>query len=193
MQPIAAEASARLAGCIAAPIAARSFQAVGETIESNDVTSRFLPRERAVTRSTAFGISQKTRSASIEWIDLQLREIGTLCRQRFMMSLRRTYAPIINQRSAKVPPTMERPLRNLRRLLELLMLVLFFGPIIAVCMMFDDWLDPIVFTAFEPGTFPFTVFRLVELAAGFGFVYACWLLIGDRLNEMRIGSTTGRG
>jgi hypothetical protein len=39
--------------------------------------------------------------------------------------------------------------------------------------------------ALEPGTYPFTVFRLVELAAGFGFVYACWLLIGDRLNEIR--------
>lgn len=79
---------------------------------------------------------------------------------------------------------MERPLRNLRRLLELLTLVLFFGPIIAVCMVFDDWLDPIVLTVLEPGTFPFAVFRLVELAAGFGFVYACWRLLGDRLDEM---------
>jgi hypothetical protein len=57
-------------------------------------------------------------------------------------------------------------------LLELLTLVLFFGPIIAVCMVFDDWLEPI--TGLEPGTFPFAVFRLVELAAGFGFVYASW-------------------
>jgi len=65
------------------------------------------------------------------------------------------------------------------------MVVLYFGPIIAVIMVFDDWLDPIVFTALEPGTFPFAVFRLVELAAGFGFVYACWRLIGDRLDEMR--------
>jgi hypothetical protein len=82
---------------------------------------------------------------------------------------------------------MERPVRNLLRLLELLMLVLFFGPIIAVCMVFDDWFEPIVFTALElePGTFLFGVFRLVELAAGFGFVYACWRLIGDRLDEMR--------
>ena len=45
---------------------------------------------------------------------------------------------------------MERPLRNLPLLLELLMVVLFFGPIIAVIMVFDDWLDPIVFTALEP-------------------------------------------
>jgi hypothetical protein len=80
---------------------------------------------------------------------------------------------------------MERPLRNLRLLLELLMVVLFFGPIIAIIMVFDDWLDPIVFTALEPGTFPFAVFRLVELAAGFGFVYASWRWIGDRLEEMR--------
>jgi hypothetical protein len=65
------------------------------------------------------------------------------------------------------------------------MLVVCFGPIIAVCIVFDDWLDPIVLTALEPGTFPFAVFRLVELAAGFGFVYACWRWVGDWLNEMR--------
>jgi hypothetical protein len=33
---------------------------------------------------------------------------------------------------------MERPLRNLRLLLELLMVVRFFGPIIAIIMVFDD-------------------------------------------------------
>ena len=79
---------------------------------------------------------------------------------------------------------MERPLRNLRRLLELLMLAVFFGPIIAVIIVFDNWLDPIVFTTLTPGTFAFAVFRLVELAAGCGFVYACWRWIGDRLDEM---------
>jgi len=52
-------------------------------------------------------------------------------------------------------------------------------------MVFDDWLDPIVFTALEPGTFPFTVFRLVELAAGCGFVLACWCWIGGPLDEIR--------
>lgn len=79
---------------------------------------------------------------------------------------------------------MERPLRNLRLLLGLLMVVLFFGPIIAVIMVFDDWLDPIVFTALEPGTFPFAVFRLVELAAGCGFVFACWCLTFGWLDEI---------
>jgi hypothetical protein len=80
---------------------------------------------------------------------------------------------------------MERPLRNLRGLLEWLMFALFFGSIIAVCVVFDDWLDPIVLTMLEPGTLSFAVFRLVEFAAGFGFLYACWRLIGDRLDEMR--------
>ena len=79
---------------------------------------------------------------------------------------------------------MERPLRNLPLLLELLMVVLFFGPIIAVIMVFDDWLDPIVFTALEPGSFSFAVFRLVELAAGFGFVFACWCWTGGWLDEI---------
>jgi hypothetical protein len=76
---------------------------------------------------------------------------------------------------------MERPLRNLRLLLELLMVVLFFGPIIAVFMVFDDSLDPI---ALEPGTFSVAVFRLVELAACCGFVFAWWRWIGGRLDEM---------
>jgi hypothetical protein len=40
------------------------------------------------------------------------------------------------------------------------------------------------FTGLESGTFPFAVFRLVELAAGFGFVYTCWRWISDRLDQM---------
>jgi hypothetical protein len=64
------------------------------------------------------------------------------------------------------------------------MLVLFFGPIITVIMVFDDWLDLSVFTALEPGTFPFAVFRLVELAAGCAFVFACWRWIGGWLGEI---------
>jgi hypothetical protein len=83
---------------------------------------------------------------------------------------------------------MERLLRNLRLLWELhtlLNLVLFFGPIIAVIVVFEDWLDPIVFAAFEPGTFPFAVFRLVGGTAGCGFVLACWVWIGGWLDGIR--------